>query len=1063
MSEESDEIDEIWGLYAEEGDNSLNTVEAALLTLRDQPDDSATVAKLFRAMHTYKGGARSMGLSVIESRAHLAEDLIGLVRDAGVRPDQTWLDLLLGAVDALRDMLEWSVSTRSDADPAQTEALITSMTRWRDQQAQPADDAGRCTNPPPLTDAEEQADALDDLFAGWSPAAAAPPESAGVAPAPVDVAVNDGSQETPEVWLQDPDDAPQAIVFEPLEPTALGDDPVYREIFSGMAQETQQAVTALLEAQDNAPSERHAAVVEEAQRLLHAAEQLGMAQWQTTLTQLVSAAPAELIGAVDALRALYERDFGGGASTAADPSPHNAALGFAQRMVDPLQTLVYAGELAKMDADSALEAAQDALAALQEPAAAAGFVRLQDQLADFIAQISAAGFDWTQRFPALLCALYEELVAVQELAELDGAVFPLDVKAQLQQWCAERVFENLLVLGKEVSDWKSGDAAQRCERVRDLLTQIRHACRHYGLESAAHLSVALTELFFQVESGGAGVDALLLRLVRAYGADMEVIMNAIAVGEAPDTAAIEKLLLDASGVMLDSSGTVSSGSIEARLGLPKSFHKVLTPESIATALEALDAGLTFYLVRTDLNRDEALAEAFLEWITSGAVRVISNVTVMEAHHTRFDFLLASTLAPTALVEALLELDASGELLALQATLTDRKAEAGEDDPSIGHKTSEAAGAAGLELFADLLDSLGELVTTQAMLHHLAGDLAQKDLPRRVGKLLAQASVDDAGLVELLETAQENLDRLLHLSQHSRTLLQNIQEQALTARLRPAALLLKPLTPWVAEIARRRGAAVELSVEGAELTLDQSLLEGLKAPLRRLLDDCITRHSADAGPLHLHVVLSKFNDHVRVRVQNDATNPSDDAPTSPVLAQIRANLKLLGGDLKITAQPDTGACFTLTLPLSMAVLEGMVVSVDRVHYVVPLEAVHRIVNPAQDRLLTVAAEDGERLLRLDEDLIPIRRLQRGATAQAGSTADASLDTAPTPTETMDKRALFVVVGDTRQRKTALQVDELMGQQQVLIRPLQGYLTGIRGVSGCALLGNGDVGLVLDMSE
>ncbi len=57
-------------------------------------------------------------------------------------------------------------------------------------------------------------------------------------------------------------------------------------------------------------------------------------------------------------------------------------------------------------------------------------------------------------------------------------------------------------------------------------------------------------------------------------------------------------------------------------------------------------------------------------------------------------------------------------------------------------------------------------------------------------------------------------------------------------------------------------------------------------------------------------------------------------------------------------------------------------------------------------------------------------------------------------------LFVVVGKEGQR-TALSVDELIGQQQVLIRPLQGYLSGIRGVMGCALLGSGDVGMVLDM--
>ena len=59
-------------------------------------------------------------------------------------------------------------------------------------------------------------------------------------------------------------------------------------------------------------------------------------------------------------------------------------------------------------------------------------------------------------------------------------------------------------------------------------------------------------------------------------------------------------------------------------------------------------------------------------------------------------------------------------------------------------------------------------------------------------------------------------------------------------------------------------------------------------------------------------------------------------------------------------------------------------------------------------------------------------------------------------------MFVVVGKQSQR-VALLVDELMGQQLVLIRPLRGYLTGIRGVTGCALLGGGDVGMVLDIAS
>ena len=80
----SDEMNEIWQLFADEGGQSLDAVEEILLFVKENPTGQADIAGLFRAMHTFKGNSRVLGLGVIESRAHLAEDLIGLVRDDGV-------------------------------------------------------------------------------------------------------------------------------------------------------------------------------------------------------------------------------------------------------------------------------------------------------------------------------------------------------------------------------------------------------------------------------------------------------------------------------------------------------------------------------------------------------------------------------------------------------------------------------------------------------------------------------------------------------------------------------------------------------------------------------------------------------------------------------------------------------------------------------------------------------------------------------------------------------------------------------------------------------------------
>ncbi len=124
----SDEMDEIWELYADDGAQALDATETALESVMGgEGDPSAHVAALFRAVHTFKGNSRVLGLSVVESRAHLAEDLIGLVRDGGVPLTAEIVDCLMETADILRRMLDETVRTRADVDPAPSEGLIVKL------------------------------------------------------------------------------------------------------------------------------------------------------------------------------------------------------------------------------------------------------------------------------------------------------------------------------------------------------------------------------------------------------------------------------------------------------------------------------------------------------------------------------------------------------------------------------------------------------------------------------------------------------------------------------------------------------------------------------------------------------------------------------------------------------------------------------------------------------------------------------------------------------------------------------------------------------------------------
>ncbi len=366
----------------------------------------------------------------------------------------------------------------------------------------------------------------------------------------------------------------------------------------------------------------------------------------------------------------------------------------------------------------------------------------------------------------------------------------------------------------------------------------------------------------------------------------------------------------------------------------------------------------------------------------------------------------------------------------------------------------------------LINMVGELVITQSMLSMMGEEF-------------------DINQIERLREGLAQLER------HTR----EMQESVMQIRMLPISFTFSRFPRLVHDLSTKMGKQIELKMTGEATEVDKTVIEKIGDPLVHLVrnsldhgiempEERIAAGKPELGTVELNA--SHRGGNIIIEIKDDGKGLNRDVllgkaiekglvqpdailsdqqifelifaagfSTAEVVSDVsgrgvgmdvvRRNINELGGSIEIQSELGVGSSFTIRLPLTLAILDGQTVSVGSETYIVPLVSIIESIQIKED-MVNMLAGKGE-TFKLREEYLPIVRLHE------------VLGIEDAKAKKLKDGLLVVVEGEGR--RCGLFVDDLLGQQQVVIKSLEANYKKIGGLSGATILGDGSVALILDI--
>lgn len=355
---------------------------------------------------------------------------------------------------------------------------------------------------------------------------------------------------------------------------------------------------------------------------------------------------------------------------------------------------------------------------------------------------------------------------------------------------------------------------------------------------------------------------------------------------------------------------------------------------------------------------------------------------------------------------------------------------------------------------------------------------------QVGRMLESKYPDDELVSDLGDT-----------SNHIIKVINELYQDIMKVRMVPISLVFNKFPRLVRDLAQKQNKNIEFTIRGESTELDRTIIEKIQDPLIHLVRNAVDhgietpderkrKGKPERGLLKLEAYQEEG--HIVIKIEDDgrgidankvrdsavrkgftsaeaAARMTDTEAIDMIFASgistaekttdvsgrgvgldiVRTNIERLNGNVTLDTRVNAGTSFTLKLPLTVAVFQGLVVTISGSSYIVPLVSVMETIKIRKEEIKTIRQKE---VMTLRDSIVPLMRL--------GNMPGTKMELA-------DRDEEYVLVVKAEDRVAGIVVDELKEQMEFVIKSLGKYLGELKGIAGATILGNGEVALILDI--